>query len=56
MKIDNVSIGIDLRNKKMTVYVEGQVEIPSVGKFDGTFSSEVDYNEKLAEALRVLHK
>ena len=56
MKVDNVSLGIDLTNKKMTVYIEGQVEIPGVGNFDGTFSSEVDYDEKLAEALKVLHK
>ena len=55
-KVDNVSLGIDLTNKKMTVYIEGEVEIPGVGNFEGTFSSEVDYSEKLAEALRVLHK
>ena len=56
MKVDNVSLGIDLTNKKMTVYIEGEVEIPGVGNFEGTFSSEVEYSEKLAEALRVLHK
>jgi len=55
MKVDNVSLGIDLQNKKMTVYIEGQVEVPGVGNFDGTFTSEVDYNEKLADELRVLH-
>ena len=55
-KVDNVSLGIDLTNKKMTVYIEGEVEIPGVGNFEGIFSSEVDYSEKLAEALRVLHK
>lgn len=55
-RVDNVSLGIDLTNKKMTVYIEGEVEIPGVGNFEGTFSSEVDYSEKLAEALRVLHK